>query len=531
LIRSAIFDAKLLEMGDWDPPVLTLLREWVETEDYTDKRLRAAELIPTLTEATIGTQLTYDGKIKSKRIGRALMYFEDLLLTSKSGLGNKFYRDHINHMIRVTILARAIAKLCFKREAGHETIAALFHDLGYPVAESRSMVEGSVAALESCYSSVKFAQHFHRYDMEKATRLVQMLEPYDDSHQLGRALNQHEHSVIGAMEFLDYVADVENYVDVLEAIVFHDPSFDRSISIANSPVLATLVIADELQDWGRPIGFEKVSAIDSIANFELSEGRIRGHMLVAGDSLSFSPLRQIVSKTRNLGRLKLDAPLKFELEFHLPEYQEIAFNTLEDLTRKLAQFRLGQNCDITDALRLQAQAAVFHKTYYGVSISEETNRLLIERLQAEHSPMIVTDKLLFASDRKEILQLKSTYEPKSFVISANGDNMCLHLKSSNESSPGQLSDMSDTPTRTEAEKIVAVIRAFNLLLRYGTDKRGSLRELNEFLGKPEEMLTILKNLGLSADDVNIIKMLRSVRSTIQQQGFFHFAPSSKDSSI
>jgi hypothetical protein len=523
LIRPAIFDSRLLEAGGWDAPVLALLQGWVETGDPTDKRLRASRLVPALVEATVGSELSYQGRMRSKRIGNTLIYFEDLLLTSKSGLAKKFYRDHLNHMIRVTVLARALAKVCLKGvDLDEVTLAALFHDLGYPIAESSNIIEDSMKALQSCFACIQFAEHSFQFDKKKVARLLKLLEPCDVNHQLSRAVENHEHSVIGAMEFLDYVNAPERYTRVFEAIAFHDSSLQRKISLKGSPVLAALIIADEFQDWDRPIGFEKISAIDSIEPFELNEKLIRGRMSSVNGT-AFSPLRQVVSKLRSLSRLEIDIPFKFELEIELPAYEQIPFAQLEELAKELAGVRKREGHDLADLLRLEKDAPVFHRTYYGVLISEETNQLITKRLQSTSSDPLVPGELLFNSDRYEILHLDENKDAQSLVITSEAGGVHLLLKSQGATTKGQLSDMSDSRTETTAQVVVGTIRALNILLRCNVGESSELRELNELLIESEQASRILLDLGVTPKSPDPIDMLRRIRSTIRQRGYFCFS--------
>lgn len=523
LIKSAIFDTRILDAGEWDSGSLTSLRAWVETEDSTDKRLRASKLIPELLERTLGPKMRSDGKVRAKRIGDALTYFEDLLLTSKSGLAKKFYRDHLNHLIRVTILARAIAKQCLKLETSDVMLASLFHDIGYPVAESKTIIEGSINALQSCFGCVQFAEHFLSYDMEKATRLIQLLNEVDTSRQLGRAFSSHEHSVVGAMEFLDYVDNPDQYLQVIEAIVFHDSSFQRKISLRDSPVLATVVIADELQDWDRPVGYEHTSAIQSIEPFEIGEGLIRGRM-EASTTLSFSPLRHVVSKMRSLKRIVVNAPLRFELEIALPKYDEIPFAELQALASQLLILRTKQGVNVQDMLHVEESDEVFQSAYYGVTVSDAISQSIIKHLESEDGLPIINGKLLFDQDRFEILHLSEAGEPKSFVITSNDESIELDLRFSGRTSRGNLSDMTDSTAKSAAETLIGLVRALNVLLRsQKSAPREEFREL-EFLVEPNEAYRILLELGLE-NRSSSVKLLRGIRSTVFHRGLFCFTKS------
>jgi hypothetical protein len=523
LIKSAIFDTRILDAGEWDAASLASLRAWVESEDSADKRLRASRLIPELLERTLGPRMRPDGKIRARRIGEALTYFEDLMLTSKSGLGKKFYRDHLNHLIRVIILARAIAKQCLRIETGDVVLASLFHDIGYPVAESRTIIEGSIKALRSCFGCVQFAEHFLSYDMEKATRLTRLLNEVDTSQQLGKAFSSHEHSVVGAMEFLDYVDNPEQYVQVIEAIVFHDSSFQRRISLRGSPVLAALVLADELQDWDRPIGYDRTSAVQSIEPFEMGKGLIRGRM-EASATPSFSPLRQVISKLRSLSRIVIDTPLKFELEIALPKYNEISITDLQVLASQLYNLRMKQGLNVSDVLHVEDSDSVFQEAYYGITISDAINRSIIANLESVERRPIVNGRFLFDQDRFEILHLTDMEEPKSFIITSSDESIELDLRSSGGTYRGKLSDVTYPATKATAEMVVGLVRAVNVLLRICEDARPEeFNELEYMVGR-EEASKILHDLGLE-NWSSSVGLLRGIGSTVFQKGLFCFTNS------
>ena len=523
MIKSAIFDKEILDAGKWDPVSLASLRAWVESEDSTDKRLRASRLIPELLEVTLGPRMRPDGKIHARRIGEALTYFEDLMLTSKSGLGKKFYRDHLNHLIRVIILARAIAKQCLKLETGDVVLASLFHDIGYPVAESRTIIEGSINALQSCFGCVRFAEHFLSYDMEKATRLIRLLNDVDTSHQLGRAFNSHEHSVIGAMEFLDYVDDPEQYTQVVEAIVFHDSSFQRKISLRDSPVLAALVLADELQDWDRPIGYDRTSAVQSIEPFEISEGLIRGRM-EASATPSFSPIRQVISKLRSLSRIVIDTQLKFELEISLPKYNEISIKDLQVLASQLYTLRMQQGLNVPNILRVEDSDSVFQKAYYGITISDAISRSIIANLESAEGPPVVNGRFLFDQDRFEILHLTETDEPESFVINSSGQSIELGLRLSGGIVRGTLTDVTYSATKATAEMVIGLVRAVNVLLHASKDAPPEKFNELEYMVGHDEASKILRELDLEKWSSSV-GLLRGIGSTVFQKGLFCFTNS------
>src|SRR3990170_2209455 len=98
----------ILQFGTWEKQERKLIEEWIKEDDFDDKRSTAASLLSVLITQMLGEDCSTTGKIKSKRLGQTLHYFEDLLITTKAGMAKKFYRDHLNHMLRVMILSNAL---------------------------------------------------------------------------------------------------------------------------------------------------------------------------------------------------------------------------------------------------------------------------------------------------------------------------------------------------------------------------------------------------------------------------------------
>jgi hypothetical protein len=103
-ISSALCDSLLLDWGTWDEECRRAFSVWIRSDDFEERRLKASELIAFLIEHFLGDQISVDGRVRARRLAETLVHLEDLLITARSGIGKKFYRDHLNHMLRVALL-------------------------------------------------------------------------------------------------------------------------------------------------------------------------------------------------------------------------------------------------------------------------------------------------------------------------------------------------------------------------------------------------------------------------------------------
>jgi hypothetical protein len=119
--------------------------------------------------------------------------------------------------------------------------------------------------------------------------------------------------------------------DALLAISFHDSELPSDVSLQEFPVLCLLMIADELQEWGRPIfsGQGYGIPMDSIQvkvtcketkNLPKKAKEFSVILSYENHPKELEPILQIKSKFNRLKHLILD-DIKFQIVFILPNYK------------------------------------------------------------------------------------------------------------------------------------------------------------------------------------------------------------------
>jgi hypothetical protein len=265
----------------------------------------------------------------------ALMYFMNV---------RKFYRDHTAHSLRVAVLGDYIIeksgasgnlvgiiqdKLGFTAEEAHTAwwLAGLLHDIGIPLAKLVSSINWSlVNEILRCYPSIGMEISPLRFDIgnpqlgnEAYLKILSKGMPKTWQELIhtglgGRQLKNEvfvytagtekpplyqpqiskiDHGVVAAVTLLRTLGppeQVENesaearpLIEAARAIALHNfVSELNQIPFEEYPLLFVLALADELQEWGRPIpvtlqeGFftttiEKITLLDAIFHDTSSE--------------------------------------------------------------------------------------------------------------------------------------------------------------------------------------------------------------------------------------------------------------------
>jgi hypothetical protein len=528
-ISSAVFDSSLLERGTWDNESCKALYGWIKTGDFDEKRLKASRLILFLTERLLGDQISEDGKIRGGRLAESLVHLEDLLIATRSGIGRKFYRDHLNHMIRTALLANAIAskQRAFadsKANISHLVLACLFHDIAYPLAESRTIVGQAIQAMENCYKTLIFPQFIYSYRMSKVTKLQEQLIGTVGlkTEDLGNSIEEFSHSVVGGIEFLDYIRDPILFQPVLEAIVLHDSRLGTEVNIDAAPLLATLIIADELQDWGRPVALEKKALIPEIVNLHISEGIVGGELDYRRES-SLSPFRQARGKLRNLRRLKLKAwKLSVNLCMNLPDYDTLDLHELEQCLMDL----FARSPELPD-VSIDTGQQLFLERYYGVKVTQETHSTIMEALGngslTKCSPITKFEALL-NSTRAELILIESSIGiPEKMVLRADEGGPFHVVVSDKQDTVVEIYGVGDAQWQQVAEFLAGEMRIFNRLLdiqRVEGESKEFFPQFGDYFLPPDSVRERLENVGCKSKGLQFIDRLRDLRSAMSDGGLF-----------
>jgi hypothetical protein len=526
-ISSAICDSLLLDWGTWDEECRRAFSVWIRSDDFEERRLKASELIAFLIEHFLGDQISVDGRVRARRLAETLVHLEDLLITARSGIGKKFYRDHLNHMLRVALLANAIASKAFPEsqiEVSQLIVACLFHDIAYPLAESRTIIDEAIDAMETCYRTLVFPHLVYSYSMDKVANLVDHL-PLPSGFRiedLGSHLEHFAHSIVGGIEFLDYVRDNQSFGKVLEAIVFHDSHFKVEINLDRHPLLTILVIADELQDWGRPIAFQEEALIPELGNLKISSQTLWAELDYARES-SLSPFRQAGSKLQSLRRLNLGtSELRINIRMILPHYDLIDLGRLGSGIAKL------WNPSRLESVTLPSDAGQewFMQRYYGTSVSQATHSAIMKGLGdgtlEQLSPLTQFDDYLNRSRTELVLVNKQVGRPNAVDLRMVGNKFSVTIQAEHESSV-QLCGAEDTRWKTVAEFLAEEMRIFSRLSAnesVAESEMDYLPRFGDFLARPDSIRPRLTQAGFEPRELAIVDELRNIRNALSEGGLF-----------
>jgi HD superfamily phosphodiesterase len=469
-VQSLLFDKKLIELGDWNSNDEEEIEKWNETTDYELQRSKAAQLITYLILRILGESCSSSGRIRVKRLGMSLANFEQILISSR-GLEKKFYRDHLNHIIRVALLARAIGRKppfnLPSKDLDKLVLACLFHDVGYPLSRITQTFRSTVGAIKNCYNIASgisktsdIALNLNK-DRLVATLLI-------EERIIEKQLKDLDHGLLSALEFISYLKEgcIEHYTDVIRAIAFHSPSFSSKIE---EKLLTILILADELQDWGRPVN---LTVIPKISNFRFDNNSLGGKYNTEGVS-NYSILRQIYGKSLNLNRIRLPGNFRFELIFPVNNLERMDFRTFENNLQILYNecINLEENLFNPSFFgKLYENKSSFENIYYGFFIPKEIKIKVFNFLKDEsvsaYSPyrsynvFINTDlcELLFASNEIERIRSFSfrSATDRSIVLEANSDAN-IHK--------GQIKSIFDSKLHELALMLLAELRFYNICVQ------------------------------------------------------------------
>ena len=529
IAKSIVFDTNLLSKGCWTDEEKKLIEKWIKEDGFEEKRAVASKVISHMIKMLLGKDCSRDGSIRSKRLGEMLQHFEDLLATTKGGIAKKFYRDHLNHLLRVMLLANAIGKhvksfSLSENEIRVVTLTGLIHDVAYPLSESYQILNETTKAITKCYESLSFPQFLVSCDMEKVTRLIQTLNLKKTPISFfGPFLNNFNHGLMGAIEFLDYINPRKQgkYTQLLRAMVFHDPALPVPQFMRNNPLLLVLVLGDEMQDWGRPAGLEREPAISEIDDFQIGSSAIHG-IFQWKDSVDVSPLRQISAKVTNFRRLVWPTSLKICMIFKLLEYNLFDSRLYEEAVVDVVKYCMEERPDAIESFNASwKKNKELFRSFYGNTLPEEDNltRYLLQKRPGNQRQK----SIYFSNERKEILQIDRVLGKLDNIrleIDSGDITQVLHGKV--ETCTGSLYCQSEGEARQLVEDFTA-----RLIVFHGLSSRVA-SEGSEGLTKhypyPSQKLVekAMQTMGLNKEVSEITATLRGLRRCLAEEGFFSF---------
>lgn len=532
-LDAATFDEKLLLEGKWKTREFNNIEQWVK-KTGEEKKSEASKLIGFLIETLLSEDFSPRGKQFSKNLGEMFFRLEEIIETTKGGIARKFYRDHLNHMLRVALLSRAAARKVKSFDLNENdiklvTIAALFHDIAYPLAEIDKIYGEITVAMKKCYRSIKYPETIVSYDMTIVTQLLQNLNllPGMKLSDLGDYFAAHNHGLLGAMEFLQNVKEgvVHKYTNVIDAIVYHDPDFNKSIVLMDKKILSLLIICDEMQDWGRPATFEKEPTISEIKDFRLTNNRICGRFVWDKTSI-VSPLRQIHSKKKSLERLIFSGSKKnltVNLHFVLPEYLCLDYHGFEAFLQEL--FVLWKiPASIFHDFSRGIDVKVYEQIYFGLAAENEDSltMALVEKKLCQTSP--ITEPLFLSSTRNEALYVcASSGAPQELKLALDTNGFGMTLTGAEKPVDGELLCQQEDRAIDISRRIVGELLIFNLALEYRYFRqRGKGKDVFGSMVPRDKIGDFLTKQKVAEDKIKLVQATDDIRECLKRQGFYVF---------
>jgi hypothetical protein len=531
---SSQFDAQLVALGNWPLDKRRTLNRWLEQVPTDQKARIAAQTIASFALDLMKDDVSIEGRVRIKRLQSAASLLERLVFTTRE-LEKKFYRDHTNHMLKVALLARAIAVRKPFRLGGSKletlTLASIFHDIAYPMSECGRIFSETLKTLKDCYSTAEL----FRSSVFRETRLdIESLAATigENVGTVRTMLRQMNHGLLGAIEFQSFLSEtrVSSYSEAIKAIALHDPEFKTKVDPLNDPVIGLLIIADELQDWGRPTD-QEVAIIPRIEDFEIGNGRIKGRF-AAKDYSNFSVLKQICSKMKNLQRIRLDpSQLEFSLVYDIDGFERIDHRVYESILQTL--FRVVGS-DLMDPSRNidLADVPLFEKAFYGMEIGLPAKRALYDHLrsgESRRSTQLKGVNILLNQNINEMILSKRMLRPiRAIELSNEGHaNISARVVAQDQTVKGTFYSDADNETLKYARFLAAEVRFINYMIHeIGGSKLERVKGFPKLEGFAEPLVIkkAAERLGEGAFLGNYDKLrLEPVVSCLRNKSCFLFA--------
>ncbi len=356
--RTIVLDTRLIEylpVTLREPETLrNFLNGWATETDYKRRSDNATTLFTALLEKackTLGNikKEWYESTSKEeshiRKIASNINRFEDLIGHIRTKFRGKVYRDHLHHMLRTALIASYLANRLNLDDSMKLdlTIAALVHDIGYPVQEAGGIVSDVSDAAAKVCSLFDFGDAMPAIRMKGYIKgllyLCQAVNIEYDAVIDSLEGKKPEHAAISALEFLKYHREgeyKERHLKIASAILLHASSFQNEFAYSNHPIAVILAIADELQEWGRPIALPDQPRDIQLDALEIWKNRVgdddRNIFEFDYDSNNHPLISAIYSKWLNLRRINVNTlTTKLELRFPL-NVTALDFGTFAELS-------------------------------------------------------------------------------------------------------------------------------------------------------------------------------------------------------
>ena len=292
---------------------------------------------------------------------------EPIIYRTKTIMGNKFYRDHLGHMIRSYLLSlKFIKDLNLEKNKGRALrLATLLHDIMIPIQEFGGILDNLNKAFEPFYivktkgaslekSIALNVKKFWENIILNGVLIDLKLEVRNKLSKYVRSglknFNKFvfdNHGLLGAYliynKLLTEKIKKEKWArEAITAIALHDiiPKVDElDHNFSKHPVVALLVIIDELQEFNRQFLCTNIYGVHTYSSRKKPNGgpyirekfvtpsnklgiKIKNSKICAQIDYSkpfegFKPLLQVIAKTKSLMRFNME-DYQIEIYIKLP---------------------------------------------------------------------------------------------------------------------------------------------------------------------------------------------------------------------
>ncbi len=227
--------------------------------------------------------LPFDSR-RVRRLFNRLRILEDIHISAQYDLAGKFYRDHILHTIRDVLLVGVIGTTDFaldRDQTWSAIAAALFHDMAYPITSALATVSAIQSTLNGFYSTFGVGPPTVSPRQNARLEFQRLFAQPEVVDRLVRAHTELNHAAVGALEFLSLFRvdpPTPPIIDAARAIALHDPGVNLEVKYSEYPVAFVFIIADELQDWGRPVGSSRQIPLAGLGDFRQDDKNLYATM-------------------------------------------------------------------------------------------------------------------------------------------------------------------------------------------------------------------------------------------------------------
>jgi len=412
-------------------------------------------------------------------------------------------------------------------------MACLFHDIAYPLAECGRIFNETIRTLKDCYTSAELfrANLIKKTEIDIATLASVMGE---DESKVEKKLMQLNHGLLSALEFKSFLKNqeqvLERYSEVIRAIAIHDSIFNTEIDVVKEPIVALLVLADELQDWGRPT-HQDIAIIPRIEDFDLKNGCIEGRF-IAKNYRNFSVLKQICSKMENLKRVVIDSKkFTIKIEYEIQKFRKIEHSNYELVLQTLYE-KVNEEClDPSKNIDL-SMSSLFEKSFFGIDIGIPTKKELYSYLkkgQLVESSVLKEMDIYVNTDLPELILSKKNLEAMNSLVISNFDKERISMKIQTDNAPieGTFYGNSREENLQLTRFLAAEIRFINYLLHeIGSERLKLPKGFPKFEGFAEQTVIAKVRGELGIDEFpNLYSRLELplVASCLRNRGCFLLA--------